>query len=894
VHPHDELFPNVDIVTLRKQFNYTTFPSLKWQYKERIASLARVREIDLTLEALRNHGRKNVSPYIRTESGIASSEMTDGLVTDMEKEENLTDVVGDSQITADYGKTKYSEQGIKTVLHMDSFFSRPIQIAEGSFDTDAFTNLTLDVWDLYTLDPSVRAKLRNYTYLKGDLKIRIVISGTPFHYGKFLVSYQPYAQRNANLTYLETILALEADCLHMVLNYLSQSEGSLTMDIRENKPLELTCPFISTKNAHRLYNTAATALGDTTSYEDLSEAGSLYMYTINAPKCINADADPVRYYLYAWMDNVELGPPTGTQVVIRTESKIDERNKGPVEKFGSGAKTFSKSLQKVPYIGKIATASTMAFGALESVAALFGWSKPILIDAPVYVKNLAYQNGAHTLGFETVSKLTLDPKQELTVDPSVTGGTSDEMSFAHILNISSFLTAFEWAPDDAAMTPMWRCAITPLLCSGTLVVDKYVLQPTTMAFVAMPFYSWRGDVEYTFEVVCSQFHRGKFAVFYEPNVEQNVLIDANLNLNRQFMKIIDIQETQTITLRVNWAHYRSWAKCTKVDSASTVPYTSSIIPFAMPPSEEVNGYICVVPITELVSPDNNPITLNVYVKCPNLKVNRLTAANFPKSREVPVEAFAESKIDSFAMSSQPVSIMDLNEAKSDDSVISLEHYGEEPASFRALLKRYVTYYNETDVISVARVINELELNDSCMPEINLPYGATTNISCDLYSYLRYAYLGIRGSCRKRVRFVNSFPYIDHAQVRISNYVDSTTGTIPVFSILALTAGNMQRCAAVSDGSVLIDQSSNGGIELECPFYSRNKFHFSFADDFIGSNPGGDANMDTIWMKRYRVATYAGPTTTSDLWGVSIDIATGEDFCLMRFQGTPSFVSTTVI
>jgi len=145
---------------------------------------------------------------------------------------------------------------------------------------------------------------------------------------------------------------------------------------------------------------------------------------------VSTTPSQVYVQVYAWMTDVEVAGTTGTWLQVTTESgeiytESDERETGPIEKFASSAKKVSMALTMVPEIGVLATASSIFFSGLESISALFGWSRPVHMDEPIYSKSLPFMNGAMTIGSETTQKICLDPKQELTVDPRVVGVDSD-------------------------------------------------------------------------------------------------------------------------------------------------------------------------------------------------------------------------------------------------------------------------------------------------------------------------------------------------------------------------------------------------------------------------------------------------------------------------------------
>jgi hypothetical protein len=311
----------------------------------------------------------------------------------------------------------------------------------------------------------------------------------------------------------------------LLINYLSQSEGAVTMDVKANTPVDIKCPFISYKPMNRLYNASAVALSSVTSFADFENAGALHFVSINPVESVSLTPSTVHVTIFAWATNVKLGTTTGTQLEILTESGVyeihtesGEFDKGPVEAIASRAAHISSLLTTVPSIGLYAKASSMIFGAISSVAALFGWSRPPLIGQPMVVKNQPFQNGAQTIGTETTCRITLDPKQELTVDPRIVGIDYDELAITSIASRMSYLTTFEWADDDIVFSSIFQCRNEPRLETIAQNLSEDWFQPTAMSFAAVPFAYWNGTIKYRFEVVCSMFHRGKMAVYFEPNV----------------------------------------------------------------------------------------------------------------------------------------------------------------------------------------------------------------------------------------------------------------------------------------------------------------------------------------------------------------------------------------
>jgi len=890
MHPVEEaLFKNISESNMKASYNYLSHPSMSAAYMRRMDYLARVRDIKLTITILEERRNTPIPPFVTESSdGMQHS----GEVTNVHPNENMVDILGDVQDFIDGPVTITSQQGSRGVLPLGDFLKRPVLIASGNFTLGSNTSVILPVWDLMMNKPSIRAKFKNFAFFKARMHLRFVITGVPQNYGKVIVSYQPYPTRSDTL---QNLMLYATTARTAIISYLSQSRECALLDIRENKPTEMVIPFIHHKNMGRLYNSSATAISYITPLEDFKMMGSVYFYTVSPPGSVVATTSAPQYYVQAWFEDVELGGATGTMLEIFTESgKLDERETGPLEKISSGMAQISSMLMRVPTIAPYATASHMAFSGLEKVSHVFGWSKPNVVDSPVYVKNMPYMNGANTVAHDTAFKISLDPKQEISVDARATGDTEDEMTLNFLAQRESLLTTFTIAATDDVFKPVWKCQVYPLLDKIVRTgASAVIVQPTALSFAALPFTSWRANIKFRFEIVASAFHRQKYVILHEPNVSQDTIISATFDLTKQQNVSFDLQDTQSVTLCVEWASPRAWRKMRKpLSDECYYTTTTGFGTYTALGPEFCNGMLYFVPMTDLVSPDGSAITVNVYVSCDDLIVNRLSRNNLMDSH-YSNPAMVESKMGGFftesgktdTINSQPVSCITLNPSNATTDKICMEHFGERPVSLRSLLKRSVTTTSVTTTGLSGRAF--CQLNDAIYPPIATPYGSSplATYNGDLYSYMRYAYVGCKGSIKCRIRFVTEQDNMPHSGLIVSIGSDANTNVVPSITsgVLTVSAGVLSQLA----GSAIFDVDSNGGVEVEFPFYSRNLFLYSFATDLVGTNDGGDDNFDTYWSRAYNAIMHANFTTATVF--VQVDKAAGEDFTFMRFQGAPFYM-----
>jgi len=216
----------------------------------------------------------------------------------IEKHENITEIGGTETMEVNVGGN--SVKYIRADPDLNAFFKRPVQIGTFAMTTAADVENTYKVCDLYLLDPAVRAKLRNFSFLRGKFKVRISVSGTPFDYGRLMIAAWPWAIVNSVYT---TLFTGGATWDVLKLQYMSQAKTSTVIDMKENQPVDVELPWVSPMPVGRLFNVAGTAIGTATSFDDFTNQWLLVLKTLNRLKSVSASPSPVYVYIYAFMED---------------------------------------------------------------------------------------------------------------------------------------------------------------------------------------------------------------------------------------------------------------------------------------------------------------------------------------------------------------------------------------------------------------------------------------------------------------------------------------------------------------------------------------------------------------------------------------------------------------
>lgn len=411
---------------------------------------------------------------------------------------------------------------------LEKFLTRPVLIksytwAEGGGIADTF-----NPWYEYLNAPVIKNKIQNYYTGRMNLHLKVMINASPFYYGAALFTYEPQSG-------FETGHLVSSDSTYV--NGLSQ-RPHIWIYPQTSQAGEMTLPFIYNKDAV-----------DLTSAAEVQNLGKVAVKTVtvlqNANAVAAADAT-IRVYAYA--SDINIGGPTYKAVL----QSSDEYGKGPVSGVASAVANISRTMQNIPVIGKFAKATTIGATALSSVASLFGFTDVPVIDNVEPMKNLPFHSLTSGHIGEPVTKLCLDPKNEVTIDNSVTGvKTEDELAISKFVDRYTYIGQANWSASASPDALLWSQRIQPnVYNTSTTAAGPYGntgVVATPMGHVAQMFRFWRGSVTIKLTAIASKFHRGRYVITWDPCAD----ISANTSyVGTAFTKIVDIAEESEIELTI--------------------------------------------------------------------------------------------------------------------------------------------------------------------------------------------------------------------------------------------------------------------------------------------------------------------------------------------------------
>lgn len=741
-------------------------------------------------------------------------------------------------------------------------------------------------WQDFFENPRVLNRITNFNLLRCKLKVRIILNGNSFHYGRAIASYTPLHNLDdvtKDRTFISQDIIGASQRPHVFLDPTTSQGGTLTL------------PFVWYENALRIPD------------EEWQNMGDIIIHGMQSLKHANGATDEVIVSVFAWAEDVSLSIPTANEPgslapqvgEIFTPQAMDEYGKGPISRPAGIVAQAAGALSNVPVIGAYARATQMAANAVSGIASIFGYSRPTELAPIVPYKPTLLGNMANTNVPDTSQKLTLDVKQELTVDPRVMGlGSTDEMSIASIAQRESYLTQFGWAVADPAETLLWNSEVSPVVWDEVAGTYTEIHMPAC-CFAAMPFRRWRGSMKYRFQIVASAFHKGRLKITYDPSYP------LTNEYNTNYTYIVDLAKERDFTVQIGWGHEK--AMLNHRYFFSSIPYGTT--PLGADPGTAGNGIISVYVVNDLTVPNStvdNDIAVNVFVSAgddfevfdPDSRTIEDLTWFSPQIGEIFSPQMAEhpdsdlTECEDEPMKETPSETLAPTLSHTDHT--SSVYYGDPVASFRQCLKRY-NYHSAvapTGDITTSTILN---LRNS-----NFPYyrgyapGAVHETSATtaynyckmtLLNYVTPAFTCRRGGLRWKYIRTGGSPE-DTSLMLVARDASSQAGyDQQETTLLTQTTGTQFDRVRQSeilvphtwDGAVATSTAQNPVVEAEVPYHINLRFSPAKQMDWTSAIGG---------FRHYHWLSTTWKAASTDAPLIHSFVSVGEDFNLGFFTGAP--------
>nr|ULF99938.1 MAG: hypothetical protein 2 [Marnaviridae sp.] len=805
----------------------------------------------------------------------------------MTKENIVTFVDNDTAapVGASAGNHAFSCKDMTVDTSISEFLSRPVRISSFTWlESDTIGVKVINTpWHLWATNPFVLLKLNNYSWFRGDLKLKIQLTASPFYYGMMKVVSQPLHN------FTPTTIISDTGTRYLIP---ASTRPHITLIPGEASSYEMTIPFIWPTNWLNIQSATA--------FQDLGRLRYTIWSQLQSANGVTSSG--ISVVTYAWIENLEL---SGASVGYAAQS--DEYGDGPISKPASAIAEAAGALIDVPIIGPFATATQIGAKAVSSIARLFGYTNvPVIADTQP-VRNEQFPKLASAdIGYP-VEKLTTDPKCELSVDPRIVGLPSgeDELIISSLCKRESWLVRSTWSTSQAVDTLLFQSRVNPMMfdVEPALGVAASKLYFTPMAFVSNCFDHWRGSIIFRFQVVASKYHQGRLLINFDPsgytsqNIGNTVATSGVVHT-----AIIDIGQTQDVEFHVPFQQAAQFLTVRPGIGTADKNWTTSTANNWNYNSLYDNGYLSVRILNALTAPiATSTVDVHVFVRAGD----DIEFAN-------PTEVDVDHRLSLYAQQSEEFNEdvvakpLVLAPTMTPDDQQYLVHYGERIVSLRQLLRRYNLHTIEGAVPNLtANTVSTLVKKVFKMPMspgycnfgynlangIDVP-GSTFNYNwCNftLLSYLSPAFLCYRGSTSWSFNFNSQTKLMGHIRTYRDN--QGLVGSNASCSTVTSTVGSVSRLAKIAvgrpaglAGSSLINANTQSGMNVQIPNMSPYKFcstHTAYAN--VGQVFDGSI-LDSLVLE----SDWSTTTNSAETSLLYTYVAVGTDFNLHYFLNVPTF------
>lgn len=792
----------------------------------------------------------------------------------------FVDVVENQSVALEGDSTQLYKGIYSADYDLKTFLSRPTRIYTTTLAQGAAWSVTrIDPWSLFLGDTAIAKKLENYRYMRATMKINVLVNSTPFIYGLYGMSYCPLPTNSVyDIPTTDPRVTSES-----VTSYTQRP--TIYIKPHTNEGGMLTLPFWFPENFITIQG------------NDRSSLGRLDLYPIVALQSASTSAAGCSVSVYAWLEDVTLAAPT-----LALQGK-DEYATGPVSYPASVIAGMGKRLRDVPVLGKFARATEIAAGAVSQVAALFGFTKvPVIENSSA--NRIMYSRG---MASGTVSdvheKLSLDPKNELTVSTDAFGFPGgDELNVAQMCERQCVLTTVPWLQADLQDANLFTANVTPTWAKGAVVSGTVagkpasILYDTPMGNVSRMFRCWRGDVVVTMRLIASQYHQGRLIVAFDP---AGSFAGAGTE-NQVVTKVWDIQETDAFSFKIPFVSSTNWKNCSSAMSQDFSVRAATALTFN---DLYHTGRLSVRVGNTLTGPISSAnATLVVSVHMEN--------GEFANPIDIP-NRFTVLPLQG---KEQVLEMAPPNPAADESYLINM---GERVQTLRTLMQRENFYRRDTVSVPIGianvtiqhpqypgyfgyQVNGDGTFNDNARTVLTAGSGALKNFwwaNEGPIQWMACCFAAIRGSCKWRMTVVPNSQTVQNFHLSIGrcpwDFSLSTNPRIRTSTVAGGTASNAVNAEAITNsdfsvsanaprptgsGITLASGKVNPSVVAEIPLYTQYNF---LNPGLLNIGASGNANRDIYWYASYLDTSNTASTAVFESY-----VAAGTDFTLAGFVNVP--------
>ncbi len=330
---------------------------------------------------------------------------------------------------------------------------------------------------------------------------------------------------------------------------------------------------------------------------------------------------------------------------------------------------------------------------MAGVCSKFGWCKPTNLAPVTKVRRMIFPNLANVDGADVSHQLALSQENIVDVCEGFSGTNYDEMSFSYLASIQNYAGTFTFTTSNNAGDLLFTqnlCPSDSSLLKSITDNGKTLYGYGTLPFISSYFQYYRGSLCLRLKFVKTEFHSGRIAVCFFPQVGATAFPSAYDDAAYINRLILDLRENNEVEIEVPYL--------------STMPYRNINDPY---------GFIKIFVVDPLVVPASVSTTISCIVEVVGAKDLEFAV---PATNNLQVYTTTATQAGSFDPE-EYVGMLKLGESSHDEVAAASSCIGEKIVSFRSLVKRpsIFSYYVATtptagDVIQVQQIPYQLNTN----------------------------------------------------------------------------------------------------------------------------------------------------------------------------------------
>lgn len=707
---------------------------------------------------------------------------------------------------------------------LKGFLSRPVRIDSFTWsETDAsdIVKRTVYPWQAFFNDARIKYKLNNFGFIRCNLKVKVIINASPFYYGCMGMAYQPLENLTPSTIVLnngqQTMIPFSQRPI--VWMYAQDSAGG-----------EMTLPFFYHKNWLKI--------GLSQHFQDMGQLDFLTYTTLQSAN--GAVGQGVTVQVYAWAEDVQLSAST---VGLALQSKETEYGTGPVSAPATAIASAAGMLRSIPYIGKFMNATEIGARAVAGIASLFGYTNvPVIENTCPYQPRAFPMFASPEIGYPS-EKLTLDPKNELSIDNSITGTDAyDPLAIDRLVQHESFLVRTTWATTNVTDDILFYSRVNPWMYRSTGTAVNSFVDFTPLAYVSRLFNDWRGDIIFRFKIIASPYHKGRLLIAFDPQGTAGTnLVNTTNTTSAVYTQIVDLGDTNDVEIRVPYQQALAFLQTRQSTDPANQQWSTSATPTWNAVDDLDNGCIVLRVLTALTAPvATAPVSILCYVR----GADNMEFANPLRVDQTLVPFMVQSVEQEVSQEGQQALAMGKGAEMAPHALYRV-NFGECVRSLRPLLHRANYVWTQRDpTLTGSTNTTIIKFTFGKLP----PYGgfdpngihtatAIVGVGTKKYNFtdqtplhwILPAFIGYRGSgvwsfntCQYGA---NVMPSVRVSRIPgISQVMSESTYTAAVTTRSQAASNLVQNSVATASGTALTNQQTNAGLSVLCPNYNNYRFN----------------------------------------------------------------------